>query len=626
MASLLKQLVNLGTGKYAERKELREWFDEAYYLTQYPEIRESGMNALDHFMSVGWQEGKNPSPKFNVSFYLQQYPDVKASGMNPLRHYIKNGKAEGREPAPPFEGVQGQQPDKVSADDMDAVKPHFDAAYYLAMYEDVRNAGLNPLNHYMSTGWREYRNPSANFNTATYLQLNQDVRNAGVNPLVHYAYSGLYEDRIIKLRCLEELKVLHQKFKAEGQQSSKVSVTVEPIRKLEELFHHLNSEPMVVAISHDDYLANIGGVQVFLREEEEKFRDSGYVYVHLSPISTGGTPELGRDYIRVIVDRGAPAVFLFEDVVRVLGGLAGKRSLMLIIHSLINSVEEHVVDGLLTVPWSKKYHWIHDYSLLCGEFNLLRNGVQWCGFPSADSAACFTCAGFKSRQSKKLMAERFVREGFQFVAPSDAARDVVANSGLIPGSLIHVVNHVNLIDRGASLRRIRGKGDAVRVAYCGHPVFHKGWGVFQQVVEFTAVSGDYRFYHLGVHDTHMNATEFVTVRNTADSRDSMINAIRDHEIDIVIVAAQWAETFCYVAYEALLGGALVFTTELSGNVAALASKMPHVVSFSTNQELIDAFSSGKACDIALTVFDAGLPAFDATYQGTTAALETAHAE
>jgi hypothetical protein len=138
------------------------------------------------------------------------------------------------------------------------------------------------------------------------------------------------------------------------------------------------------------------------------------------------------------------------------------------------------------------------------------------------------------------------------------------------------------------------------------------------------VSGDYRFYHLGVHDTHLNAVEFVHVRNTAESRDAMIKAIRDLEIDIVVVAAQWAETFCYVAYEAILGGALVFTTDVSGNVAALSALTPHVISFPGNHELIEAFTSGRAKEIALAKQEEGLPAYSAEYRGTTAALEVAH--
>ena len=624
MVSLIKRLVSLGSSKHAERNALRELFDEEYYVTQYPEVREAGLKPFDHFMMVGWQEGRNPSVHFDVLYYFEKNPDVKATGVNPVLHYLRNGKAEGRQPRPPFEGNPASAPDSCSPEDLTAVRPHFDAAYYLAMHEDVRKSGLDPLGHYMSTGWREYRNPSANFNTATYLQLNKDVREAGINPLLHYANNGRYEDRIIKLSCLEELSVLRHKFRGRDGQEGKISVTIEPIRKLDALLVQSDGKPTIVALSHDDYLANIGGVQVFIREEEEKFREAGYIYVHLSPISTGGVPALGRDYVRVIIDRSAPEIYLFDEVVELLRSRGESSDQTLIIHSLINFDEEYVLDSIVSMDWPRKYHWIHDYSLLCGEFNLLRNGVKWCGFPDKESAACYTCAGYKSRDAKQRMLDLLVTNDFVFVAPSNAARKVLTTSGKVPGNRIRVVNHVDLIDQGSSHVKLRATRSAVRVAYCGHPVFHKGWGVFQQLVEFSVVSGDYRFYHLGVHDTHLNAVEFVHVRNTAESRDAMIKAIRDLEIDIVVVAAQWAETFCYVAYEAILGGALVFTTDVSGNVAALSALTPHVISFPGNHELIEAFTSGRAKEIALAKQEEGLPAYSAEYRGTTAALEVAH--
>jgi hypothetical protein len=47
--------------------------------------------------------------------------------------------------------------------------------------------GLPPLEHYIETGWREGRNPSADFDTDYYLRANPDVGIAEVNPLYHYA-------------------------------------------------------------------------------------------------------------------------------------------------------------------------------------------------------------------------------------------------------------------------------------------------------------------------------------------------------------------------------------------------------------------------------------------------------
>lgn len=66
----------------------------------------------------------------------------------------------------------------------------FDPAYYLLHYADVRQADVDPLWHFVTHGWKEGRNPSAEFDTEYYLRKNPDVKQAGVNPLVHYLRFG----------------------------------------------------------------------------------------------------------------------------------------------------------------------------------------------------------------------------------------------------------------------------------------------------------------------------------------------------------------------------------------------------------------------------------------------------
>ena len=71
-------------------------FDREYYLSQYPEVLNTGMIPLLHFMNRGWREGKNPSREFNTKLYLELHPDVENVGINPLIHYLQYGKKESR--------------------------------------------------------------------------------------------------------------------------------------------------------------------------------------------------------------------------------------------------------------------------------------------------------------------------------------------------------------------------------------------------------------------------------------------------------------------------------------------------------------------------------------------------
>ncbi|WP_409523325.1 hypothetical protein [Nitrincola sp. MINF-07-Sa-05] len=85
----------------AEEINQCEWFDAQWYLDQYPDIASDqrlSSNPALHYLRFGAFEGRNPSVRFNSFNYLLANPDVLESGMNPLWHFIKQGLDEGRKP------------------------------------------------------------------------------------------------------------------------------------------------------------------------------------------------------------------------------------------------------------------------------------------------------------------------------------------------------------------------------------------------------------------------------------------------------------------------------------------------------------------------------------------------
>jgi hypothetical protein len=103
-------------------------------------------------------------PFFDAAFYLERYPDVRQAGMNPLRHYLRHGAAEGR-------------------------KPHrlFEPEYYLSCCPEARKS-RSPLLHFIETGGG-LGNPHPLFDCSAYLAANRDAAKRGVNPLLHYISS-----------------------------------------------------------------------------------------------------------------------------------------------------------------------------------------------------------------------------------------------------------------------------------------------------------------------------------------------------------------------------------------------------------------------------------------------------
>ncbi len=74
-------------------------FDAGWYGANYPQVGQSGMDPLRHYVLAGAAQGLDPGPLFSTSFYMERNPDV-AGGENALLHYVRHGQARGSKIAP----------------------------------------------------------------------------------------------------------------------------------------------------------------------------------------------------------------------------------------------------------------------------------------------------------------------------------------------------------------------------------------------------------------------------------------------------------------------------------------------------------------------------------------------
>ena len=166
-------------------------FDEGWYKENYPDVAAAGVDPIEHYLSRGAVEGRDPGPLFNTLGYLSRNPDACAQGQNPLLHYIRARRGTPRrdpdlvamsaEPEPERSAFHARH-DKATI----ALSGLFDEGWYKENYPDVAAAGLDPIEHYLSCGAVEGRDPSPLFNTLGYLSRNPDACAEGQNPLLHY--------------------------------------------------------------------------------------------------------------------------------------------------------------------------------------------------------------------------------------------------------------------------------------------------------------------------------------------------------------------------------------------------------------------------------------------------------
>ncbi len=79
-----------------------------------------------------------------------------------------------------------------------------DGAFYRAVNPDLAKSDLDPIRHYLLSGWREGRDPAPWFSTRAYVEANREVIRAGWNPLHHYLAIGRREGREIVRSALAE--------------------------------------------------------------------------------------------------------------------------------------------------------------------------------------------------------------------------------------------------------------------------------------------------------------------------------------------------------------------------------------------------------------------------------------
>lgn len=201
VASLIENEVNEAAGlEYLsplDRGRIRAAFDETYYLENYSDVKESGIDPFDHYMRSGWREGRDPSADFCTNFYLSNAPDIAEIGSNPFVHWVLHGMDENRRALPTPQDVDDTSGfDDLSPANAKRVRSAFDEVYYLEKYRDVADSGVDPFEHYMRFGWREGRDPSAEFCTSLYLLHSPDIAKTGTNPFTHWVLYGADEHRI----------------------------------------------------------------------------------------------------------------------------------------------------------------------------------------------------------------------------------------------------------------------------------------------------------------------------------------------------------------------------------------------------------------------------------------------
>lgn len=615
--------------------------DPTFYRAVYPELDEADLDPVRHYAAQGWREGRDPAPWFCASAYLAANADVRRAGLEPLYHYLLIGRREGREvapspkgesyllgragrgeplgwrfdPAPARPAAPPQPIPAPPADDPHAaahqralVATEFDAAFYLDANPDVGAAGTDPLEHFLMAGWREGRDPNARFSVSDYLEIYPDIALAGVNPFHHYLLAGRAEGRTpragtgFRYRTLAALTPVSERVAALKAARSPVKLGSEAALAQVLGASRTGLRDLHVTFSHDDYTANLGGVQRCLQREGARIAELGRDHLHLYPVRPWPVVRVGGEAGQLgVVWNGEPAGAYSPKTVAAALTLAagavkpGRRSFA--IHSLLGHTADETADILAAAGLTSGYFWLHDFASLCAGFHLLRNDVQDCAAPPPDSAACAICAYLPMRgRHLDQHARLFARLDLTVVSPSEPTLALWRERWSYPAKGEVVLPHARLVERGPA--PVSRKPRPLRFAYLGFPVDHKGWPIFRELALQHAADSRYEFLHLGARRISGLPVSFHEVSASEDRPRAMQAALEALEVDAVLIWPLCRETFSFTAYEAAAAGCAVITGPDSGNVQAFVRETGLGRVLPDEAALAEVLESGKLAELA----------------------------
>jgi hypothetical protein len=129
------------------------------------------------------------------------------------------------------------------------------------------------------------------------------------------------------------------------------------------------------------------------------------------------------------------------------------------------------------------------------------------------------------------------------------------------------------IDVSVTSSRSRSLGRPLRIAFLGHPVYHKGWNLFIKLFESRELSRLCDFFHFGSSETPIgHGLKFVPVDTVSQGADAMATALKINEIEIAFCWSLCRESFGLTAHEAIIGGARLIVNNCSENIIRLVNE------------------------------------------------------
>lgn len=354
-----------------------------------------------------------------------------------------------------------------------------------------------------------------------------------------------------------------------------------------------------ISFSHDNYLENIGGLQLKIADEQLEVNRTGKGYLHIFPY--GASISLVDFNDDSVIGVNLNGLWVGYTRPQILIDYLSERSPEINVDGLsihqVMGFDLNFVEKVIEISrFPKVRFWLHDFFSLCPGYLLLRNDLEFCGVPDVKSNACSLCVYGERRLKHLAEFERFFSyDNIEVFSPSEFALNLWKKAFPIKGIASTVCPHASLEYQEPFPKA--SKNLVIKVAFVGFPVHHKGWETWLKLTD--KFGSDPRYEFILISETRRPSRNFknVSVSVTKEARNRMAEVLLDHNIDIAFLWSICPETFSFTLYESLAAGCIIVTNRNSGNIQAYVREHPEIGIILENEKaLMTVFEGNDLAD------------------------------
>ena len=356
------------------------------------------------------------------------------------------------------------------------------------------------------------------------------------------------------------------------------------------------SNRYVLALSFGNYLKGDGGTDKVIAEHQRLFNNAGISYIQIAPVGKKADKKR-RPFYTMVVDGQYSNLLEEASLSCFLDGLRLKGHSLcgIFIHHLLK-FKLDFIEKICDSTDAPIFFMLHDYYSICKQYKLINSNGVYCGTGSPTKHKCKACRYFEENRDHTKIISIFYdkyRDRITIISPSKAALNIWNESYGDLGLSYKVIPHQKLESK---YKKEESQNSIINIAFIGKLVYPKGSELWEEIItSIIPNNNQYKAYYMGVSENNSNSVEKVNVFVTPNEPDAMVNALRKHNIDVVLLWSIWPETYSYTYYEAFAADCFVLTSVYSGNIAGMVSENGNGKVFGSEHDVLRYLS--RTCNL-----------------------------